>query len=55
MIDWTKCSVCETEYKLISKEPVMEISYCPFCGVDIDDSFTPDEIDEDEDLEEFDE
>ena len=55
MIDWIKCPVCETEYKLISKEPQLEIEYCPFCGVDAVDQLTPDDLDEDDDLQEFNE
>jgi hypothetical protein len=52
MIDWIECTVCETEYKLISKEPGIKIEFCPFCGVDADNQFTPEEVDDED--EEFD-
>ena len=43
--DWTNCSQCENEFKVISAHDV--IGYCPFCGSELDNLL-------DEELEEWD-
>ena len=45
MNDWMFCSACDTEFNIVSDTEQI-ISFCPFCGSNLDDDF--DELDDDE-------
>lgn len=46
-----ECYNCETNYQILSDETLVEVSFCPYCGADIDEDYE-DEDDEEDDSEE---
>lgn len=48
---WIECKDCGEEFRVIC-ESLVDISYCPFCGADIDEDY--DDEYEDDDYEEDD-
>lgn len=44
--NWTICNSCRSEYKVVSSISIdITESYCPFCGIDIEDE-SPEDYDE---------
>jgi hypothetical protein len=38
MSDWILCNVCESEYKVITTNPMEAVQWCPFCGSETEES-----------------
>lgn len=45
MRDWTECSHCGEEFKVLS-DTGTEVSYCPMCGSELEDEQLEEEYDE---------